>query len=170
MASTISCLFNFLLVVLKLLEIACSFLKLATTILLHRLDGRHDADPIHIPSVASVTFNELCATCLGIVDIISHPGWHKDLVHHESLESLEKSSEQFCGICVEALEYIRGQYADSLETMFPIKCESDTSSASWQSSFELTLKSSGRVDFSLRFIFETIEQPQSKYVLVIPIR
>jgi hypothetical protein len=158
MASTISCLFDFLLVVLKLLEIACSFLKLTTTTLLHRLNDRHAANPIYIPSVASVTFNELCATCQGIVDIISHPGWYKDLVHHESLESLEKSSEQFCGICVEALDYIQGQYADSLETIFPIKCESDTSSASWQSSFELTLISDRVERFRLGFTFEISDQ------------
>ena len=180
MASTKSCLFEFLVVILKLLEIACSLLKLAATALGRRLNSRHGTDashtpvvavipdtgPVHIPRAASVTSNELCATCQGIIDIISHPGWHKDLVHHESLASLESSSEQYCGICTETLQYIRRRCNDSFEALFPMKCESDTSSASWQSSFELTLTSSGRVDFILPFTFEIMKQSQSKCVIV----
>ena len=93
MASAASCLFDLLLVLPKLLEITCLLLKVTATTLLRRLNGRHNAELVHLPSMASITFNEPCATCQGIVDIISHPGWHKDLVHHESLASLENSSE-----------------------------------------------------------------------------
>jgi hypothetical protein len=46
--------------------------------------------------------------------------------------------------------------------LFPLKCESDTSSASWQSSFELTLTSDGVESFELRFIFEVIKVPESE--------
>lgn len=165
MASTASCFFDLLLVVLKLLEKTCLLLKLTVGTFLRRLTGRHDAEPVHIPSLASVTFNELCATCQGIVDIISHPGWHKDLVHHESLASLENSSEQFCGICSETLGYIQRELADYSGTLFPIKCESDTSSASWQSSFEWMLTSDGVNNFSLGFTFEVIETLRSKHWL-----
>jgi len=162
MASAASCFFDLLLVVLKLLEITCLLLKLTAGTFLRRLTGQHDAEPIHVPSVASVTFNELCATCQGIVDIISHPGWHKDLVHHDSFASLENSSEQFCGICSETLGYIQREFAESSEILFPIKCESDTSSASWQSAFEWKLTSDGVNDFSLGFTFEVIETLRSK--------
>jgi len=162
MASAASCFFDILLVVLKLLEITCLLLKLTARTFLRSLTGRRDAEPVHIPSVASVTFNELCVTCQGIVDIISRPGWHKDLVHHESLASLENSSEQFCGICSETLGYIQKEFAGYSETLFPIKCESDTSSASWQSSFEWMLTSDGVNDFSLGFTFEIIEKRRSK--------
>ena len=167
MASAASCFFDILLVVLKLLEITCLLLKLTARTFLRSLTGRRDAEPVHIPSVASVTFNELCVTCQGIVDIISRPGWHKDLVHHESLLSLERSSEQFCGICAETLDYIQRRYTDSFEALFPMSCETETSSASWQSSFELMLTSSGRAEFNLRFTFEMIEQTHSKCLLAI---
>lgn len=114
---------------------------------------------IKMPSVLP---RELCATCKAIIGTISVTLWHKNLFHHQSLASLERSVEADCCICAEVLNQLRDRDSDSsdpLVALFPIECECDTSSASWQSSFELILASRTVASFSVRFIFEVIEKP-----------
>lgn len=52
------------------------------------------------------------------------------------------------------------------DKLFPIKCDSDTSSASWQSSFELTFTSDGVESLSLKFTLEVIEESAGRYNLL----
>jgi hypothetical protein len=117
--------------------------------------------------MTSATSNSLCGICQGIIDTIRKPQWHTNLVHHESRESLEESARSYCGICTELLQHLLSTGTlpptpGSNEMLFPLKCESDTSSASWQSSFELTLTSGGVESFELQFIFEVIKEPESE--------
>ncbi|USP81985.1 hypothetical protein yc1106_09259 [Curvularia clavata] len=53
--------------------------------------------------------------------------------------------------------------SDTLDPLFPLECECDTSSASWQSSFELILKSQTTASFSLQFIFEVVENSTGSF-------
>ncbi|KAF1998879.1 HET-domain-containing protein [Amniculicola lignicola CBS 123094] len=106
--------------------------------------------------------NKLCDPCNSILDKIRHVDWHTDLIHHHSLSTLEESAETGCGVCVVLLEHLQGsafrKVPDLWDKLFPIKCESDTSSASWQTSFELKLTSGGVEDLSLTFTFELINE------------
>jgi hypothetical protein len=113
--------------------------------------------------MASVTNNELCKKCqLLVFDISSKPGL-RSLRHHPTLELLEESSKNACGICIELLRSLRDAFTvNTLASLFPIICEFDTSSASWQSSFDVVFKLSKSIDFSLRFIFEIVENTESE--------
>ena len=178
------------LIAYKLLEVACLLLRLATTTLRRQLSSPHDASPKKSPlamtrthsnpsikascrnpenpGVTSGACNELCATCQSIVDKIRYPQWHKDLLHHESLASLEESSREFCGLCTELLRYLKSNIVEektgSWETLFPVRCESDTSAASWQSEFELIFTSDNVESFRRGFIFEVVDDIKSTCV------
>lgn len=115
--------------------------------------------------------NTACDVCRRIVDEVSTPNWHTDLIHHESRRGLEKSAASSCGICTLLLEQIRS-IADQLspetwEEVFPIKCESDTSAATWQKSFELRL-SCQRVGLSeavsVGFVLELVEEKTGRQI------
>ncbi|EMD87842.1 hypothetical protein COCC4DRAFT_142716 [Bipolaris maydis ATCC 48331] len=117
--------------------------------------------------MVSTAPKELCTTCKGILDIIRVAGWYKNLAYHQSLSSLRSSAETACCICALVFSRVYNRDSDSSdppETLFPIDCESDTSSASWQHSFELILQSQTATSFRLRFYFETIEDLQGGYV------
>jgi hypothetical protein len=121
--------------------------------------------------MTSATSNSLCGIYQGIIDTIRKPQWHTTLIHHESRESLEESARSYCGICTELLQHLLSTGTlpptpGSNEMLFPLKCESDTSSASWQSSFELTLTSDDVESFELRFIFEIIKEPEGEFDLL----
>jgi hypothetical protein len=62
-----------------------------------------------------------------------------------------------CGYLCDGVSSFEGE-------LFPIKCETDTSSASWQSSFELTLTSDDLESFKLRFFFEAKEEAVCKHI------
>ena len=120
--------------------------------------------------MASTTTNELCKECQILVSKISCEPGLALIDHHLTLESLEESSKKACGICIELIRSLKDGFAsgpDPLTTFFPIRCVADTSSASWQSSFEMTFTSNlrDRVDFSLRFVFEVVEDSESEWVL-----
>ena len=116
------------------------------------------------------TSNRLCGPCNRILDTIREVDWHTDLIHHHSLRTLSESAKEACGICTVLLEHLQSsafqQVPDLWDKLFPIKCESDTSSASWQSSFELTLKSDGVENLSLNFTLEAIEKSVGRYTLL----
>lgn len=113
--------------------------------------------------MASVTNNELCKECWILVFYISSKPGLGSLRHHPTLESLEESSTDACGICVELLRFLKDTFAvNSLASLFPVICEFDTSSASWQSSFDVVFKLSKSIDFSLRFILEIVESTESE--------
>ncbi|EUC28229.1 hypothetical protein COCCADRAFT_41206 [Bipolaris zeicola 26-R-13] len=116
--------------------------------------------------MVSTTSRELCSICKGILDIIRVTGWYKNLAYHGSLSSLRSSAKTACCICVLVLSRLYNRDSDSSdppEALFPIDCDSDTSSASWQHSFYLTLRSQTAASFKLRFYFETIENPSGGY-------
>ena len=119
-------------------------------------------------AMASATSKGICGICQGIIDTIHEVRWHTYLVHHQSRKSLERSARNHCGICTELLQYLcsgnHGQAPNAWDALFPIKCESDTSSASWQSSFELTLTSDGLRSFELRFVLEVIKAPECESI------
>ena len=178
------------LIAYKLLEVACLLLRLAITALRRRLYNPHDASPkksplamtrthsnpsikgprrnLDSPGVTSGACNDLCATCQSLVDKIRHPQWHKTLLHHESIDSLEESSRESCGLCIELLRYLRSNImrneTSSWETLFPVRCESDTSAASWQSEFDLTFTADGLENFSLGFVFELVDTSKCTFV------
>ncbi|KAF2806681.1 HET-domain-containing protein [Mytilinidion resinicola] len=112
--------------------------------------------------MVSDTSNRLCGPCNCILENIREVNWHTNLVHHHSLRTLEESANAACGVCTVLLEHLQSssfqQVSDMWDKLFPIKCESDTSSASWQSSFELTLTSDGVKNLGLKFTFEVIEE------------
>jgi hypothetical protein len=121
-------------------------------------------------AMTSATSKSLCGICQGIMDTIQEVRWHTNLVHHQSRKSLERSARNYCGICTELLQYlcssIPNQASSTWDALFPIKCQSDTSSASWQSSFTLTLTSDGLETIELQFIFEVIQAPEGKSMFV----
>lgn len=107
----------------------------------------------------SNAFNHVCTTCRRILDIVRDVGCHEGLVHHEKLESLAESAKSACGICMTLLDELNTRktqqvYDLSVDRLFPIECECDTSGASWQSAFDITF---GLGPFgSLKFTFEAI--------------
>jgi hypothetical protein len=118
----------------------------------------------------SDTSNRLWGPCNRILNIIREVEWHANHVHHHSLRTLNESAEEACGICAVLLEHLQSsafqQVPDLWDKLFPIKCGSDTSSASWQSSFELTLTSDGVENLRLTFTLEGIEESVGKYDLL----
>ncbi|KAF2035832.1 HET-domain-containing protein [Setomelanomma holmii] len=114
--------------------------------------------------------NRLCDVCSRVVKILSTPGWHRDLLHHESRASLERSASSNCGICTLLLEQV-SSVADKLsidtweELAFPVRCDCDTSAASFQRLFELRLSCpwEGTHDrISLTFVLEQVEVDTGK--------
>jgi hypothetical protein len=105
-------------------------------------------------------FNTLCGPCNRILDTISEAAWYTNLIHHQSLATLYESSRHGCGICTVTLEYLHSsefeQVPDLWDNLFPLKCESDTSSASWQESFDLTIISDDVETLHLKFTFDSI--------------
>jgi hypothetical protein len=116
--------------------------------------------------MASVTNNQLCKVCQLLVFRISSKPGCGSLQLHSTFELLEERSKSACGICVELLRSLRdgavGDAVNPLASLFPVICEYDTSSASWQSSFDVVFKLSKSIDFSLRFIFEIVENTESE--------
>jgi hypothetical protein len=120
----------------------------------------------------SSAINSLCGVCRRVVDEVSTPGWHTDLVHQENRADLEKSASSACGICTLLLDELRSiehQLSSvSLNEAFPVTCESDTSAASWQKSFEIRL-SCRRIEpfeaLSLSFVLEVVEGPTGTQLL-----
>ena len=112
--------------------------------------------------MASETSNTLCDTCRRIIDTIRDVEWHQNLDHQLSRGSLNESAQEGCGICAVLKEHLESnafqQVPDLWDNIFPLKCESDTSSASWQTSFELILTSDGVKSFNLKFTLEVIEE------------
>jgi hypothetical protein len=108
------------------------------------------------------TSNKLCGACNCILDTIREVNWHTNLIHHHSFRTLSESAQHACGICTVLLEHLQGsefqQVSDMWDKLFPIKCESDTSSASWQSSFDLTLTSDGVKNLCLKFTLQAVEE------------
>lgn len=140
-------------------------------LVLHQLEGFEGSEADTGTSMASVTSNELCKECQILVSDISCEPGPGSLQHHRTMESLNKSSKNACGICIELLRSLRDAFAsetaDALEIFFPINCIFDTSSASWQSSFEMTFNLHGHPDFSLRFVLEVVEESECEYMLKI---
>lgn len=120
--------------------------------------------------MAADASNKLCGLCTSILDTIREVHWHTGLIHHQSLRTLNQSANDACGICTVLLEHLQSsafqQVSDMWDKLFPIKCESDTSSATWQSSFELTLTSDGMENLCLKFTFEAIEEFVGWYPLL----
>lgn len=117
--------------------------------------------------MALSTHNDLCGPCKNVLDTIRRVGLHTDIVHHLSLEMLRHSAQNACGICSFLLEHLQSSdlqkesdLQDELEKFFPIRCVSDTSAATWQDSFELTLTSypGGPTNLNLTFTLEAIEE------------
>ncbi|KAF2824701.1 HET-domain-containing protein [Ophiobolus disseminans] len=75
-----------------------------------------------------------------------------------------------CGICTELLNHLQGlqdrESPDIWGKVFPLKCESDTSAACWQSSFELMLSSDGVESFNLSMTFEVIDDSPGQHVTI----
>ena len=114
------------------------------------------------------TINHLCGTCRHIFNKVQDLGCHEGLVYHETLESLISSAKSACGICTTLLDEVNARTAEhthlpSSDWLFPIKCECDTSGASWQTSFDMTfsLASFGR----LKFTFEAIQNHSGRFPL-----
>ncbi|CZR61292.1 uncharacterized protein PAC_11188 [Phialocephala subalpina] len=121
--------------------------------------------------MTSKSYNSLCGPCRDIINTIREVDWYTDLAHHRSIETLKTSAKEACGVCTVILEYVLSsafQHETELtDKLFPIKCESDTSSASWQSSFELRFTSSLVENLDLKFTFESMEETlgnQSEYI------
>jgi len=112
------------------------------------------------------TYNELCGQCRHIIDTIRVVGLHGGVIHHSSLDTLEASAEEACGICTVLLGHLQSspfqQIPGLWDRLFPIRCESDTSSAIWQTSFELILTSKCW-NLNLKFILEAIDDDFGKY-------
>lgn len=91
------------------------------------------------------SYNDLCDVCQGVFATIREVGWHRCTPHHGSLHSLKTSASKHCGICAALLDHLeQSEQKDDpgfWGGMFPLSCESDTSAASWQRSFEVTFKS-----------------------------
>jgi hypothetical protein len=110
----------------------------------------------------STATNRLCGPCQRIIETVRVVDWYRNLIHHESLETLRDSAQETCGICTVLLQHLQSsdlqQVHDLWNRLFPIKCESDTSSASWQNSFKLVLTSDGVRELDLEFTFEGIKE------------
>jgi hypothetical protein len=110
----------------------------------------------------SNSYNQLCGMCNSVLEVISRVHWYTQLLHHDSLQALIESAKDACGICSVLLEHLKStavQHETDLGAqLFPILCESDTSSASWQSSFDLVLTSPGVGSLTLKFTFQVVEE------------
>jgi hypothetical protein len=106
--------------------------------------------------------NQLCGTCNKILEQLRHEQLWTQLVHHNTLETLTESARSACGICSLLLEHLASityQHDTRLwAEMFPILLDSDTSSASWQSSFDLVLTSQSVESLALKFTFRVVEE------------
>lgn len=111
-------------------------------------------------------FNTLCGPCNRILDTISEAAWYTNLIYHQSLATLYESSRHGCGICTVTLEHLYSskfeQAPDLWGKLFPLKCESDTSSASWQRSFDLTIIFDGVENLHLKFTFDSVGEVTGK--------
>ena len=118
---------------------------------------------IEIQHAEMATSNKLCGTCNGILETIREVDWHTNLVHHRSLATLSDSAQAACGICAVLLGHLQSNTFENVpdlwDEVFPIKCESDTSSAGWQDSFELILTSDSVESLNLKFALDAIETP-----------
>lgn len=117
--------------------------------------------------MSNETSNQLCSTCMHIIDTVRQADWHRDLMHHDSFASFKNSANQACGICTTFLHFLQ-DYNSHLDDemwhhLFPIKCDCDTSAATWQSSFELNLKSDLVEWLNLTYTLELIDESEGDY-------